>query len=77
MTDIVKQLRSPKVFVSDGKMSSPVARAGAAEIERLREALRNIRDLCYDAVYSDLPHREAFEEIEELVVNALPQDAKL
>ena len=48
----------------------------ADEIERLREALRNIRDLCYDAVYSDLPHREAFEEIEELVVNALPQDAE-
>ena len=73
MTDIVKRLRDPSK--GSPRWAGTMSEA-ADEIERLREALRNIRDLCYDAVYSDLPHREAFEEIEELVVNALPQDAE-
>jgi hypothetical protein len=39
MTDIVKRLRSPEVFVDAGGMTSPVARQAADEIERLREVI--------------------------------------
>ena len=79
MTDIVKRLRKfckrPKP--GDRIPNDPVfagaadLKEAAAEIEQLRGALRNIRDLCYD---SDLPHRETFEYIEGLVINALPQE---
>lgn len=40
MTDIVDRLRDPEVFIGDGQMSSPVARAGANEIQRLRTIIR-------------------------------------
>jgi len=42
--DIVERLRSPEVFLTDG-LISPVAEIAAQEIERLREALREIHGL--------------------------------
>ena len=44
MTDIVDRLRSPEVFIDMGGMTSRVAHEAAAEIERLREAVKTAAD---------------------------------
>lgn len=42
MNVIASKLRSPAVFMTDKKLKSAVAWAGAAEIERLQVALHSI-----------------------------------